>query len=267
MKKPVILLGVVILVSLAIILVFLAINSPGPSTNVPVASSSSLSCTTVPVEAGDLSITNEISANVRNTDGTLTITYKYVIRNDGDYSVYNLFATSRFNHNTSGLFAIVSLTADGLNTNTGFNGMSDINLLSGTNVLPPHSTYVIYLTINLHYSDELKPFINYVDIAGKSDGISCTYVSSSSSAGTSSSSSTIRSTISSSSTGSGVPHPTATNTSTSSPAPVLTTLPSTSVSSSSSIPATGNKDLYDSAQVTFDFPTEQLPVITGGKGI
>ncbi len=253
-------MGLVILIALGIIAYFVLRGTNFFNTNVSVASSSQ-SCTTVPVDAGDLSITNQITANTKNSDGTLTITYMYTIRNDSAATVYNLFATSRFNHSTPGLFSIISFSSTGLNLNPNFNGMSDINILANANILPPYAEINIYLTIRLKYSADIHPFINYVTVAGKTDGQVCKAVSSSSSSSSSSrisSSSSSRSSTSSGSTPVPQPGP-----------PISTPQPPASASTSSlnlttsSSSANASQDLFDSAQVTFDFPVEDIPVITG----
>jgi hypothetical protein len=207
-----------------------------------------------------LTITNEISSMVDNHNGTLTITYTYVIKNLSNYTIYDVHATSRFNHSTPGLFIVSSLTGDsGLTLNSHYNGMSDVNLLSGANSLAAHSTKVLKLTITLNYTPALDPFINYVDVSGQTAGSSSASSSQASSPAPSSSSSSSSAGSSSGST------PVGSSSSSVSVPPVTTSMdPGSSSSSSSAGDVLG---LFAQAQVTFSFPVGGAPSdIFIGKG-
>lgn len=121
----------------------------------------------------ELAIGNKIKSIEKNSDGSFTITYEYIVSNNTDYPIKNVtsksdLAKSFAPHN----FSIVNLTSDKLTLNKpGYDGRTNLNLLKGTDKINSNTEAKIVLTVKLLPKNGSKgPFENNVDVAGIVDG-------------------------------------------------------------------------------------------------
>ncbi|HXI69439.1 MAG TPA: Ig-like domain-containing protein [Verrucomicrobiae bacterium] len=102
------------------------------------------------LEIASLSVTKQVTALVPN--GTnFSVTMRIDVRNSGDVTLTNVQASDDLDSAFSGVqsFTITSKTASGLTLNTNYNGVSDINLLVGTNSLSMGSSGSVFLTVSV----------------------------------------------------------------------------------------------------------------------
>jgi hypothetical protein len=100
-----------------------------------------------------IGVSKYAEAPLKNADDSYNVTYVIAVQNLGSdpagltqVQVTEDLATS---FAAAGSVNVVSLTATGLHTNPGFNGVSDHRLLTGDDVLAPHGSGQIRLTVRV----------------------------------------------------------------------------------------------------------------------
>ncbi|MGB4819128.1 MAG: hypothetical protein WBP33_08430, partial [Saprospiraceae bacterium] len=112
------------------------------------------------------------AVNVTNLpDGSANVTYEFNIRNYGDVAISAIQVTDDLaaTFPPTCVPTIISLTSDDFAENASFDGVADINLLTGTDLLPVAGTGSILLTINVaECGTNDGPFANSATITGAS---------------------------------------------------------------------------------------------------
>ncbi len=94
-------------------------------------------------------------------DGTFTITNRIWLRNVGNVVLNQVQVTDDLRAVFGALpFVVQSVSAEGATANPGFNGETDINLLSGTDSLLPELTAWVDLVVVLTTTSNFGPFMN-----------------------------------------------------------------------------------------------------------
>ncbi len=103
-------------------------------------------------EAPAIGIAKAVASATNNGDGTFTVAYTLTVRNYGDVVLNNVQVTDNLaaTFPAPATFSVVGVTSTGFTVNPGYNGSSDINLLTATgNTLAVGQTKTIVLTVTV----------------------------------------------------------------------------------------------------------------------
>jgi uncharacterized repeat protein (TIGR01451 family) len=107
---------------------------------------------------------------VNNFDGTYTLTYEFSIKNSGDVHLYNLQLTDDLGQTfPSRAFVVNQVQSTDLNVAfPGYDGISNLELLSGTDALLIGEIKKLTLTVTVTPGADLGPYLNSAEVAASS---------------------------------------------------------------------------------------------------
>ena len=104
---------------------------------------------------------------VAEQDGSLTVPFEITVTNTGDEQLISLQIEDSLDiFGTGELLAVEQLSSATLSLNTAYNGLTDINLLDGTDTLAPGESASVSFTARFDPGDETGPLLNVTIAAG-----------------------------------------------------------------------------------------------------
>jgi hypothetical protein len=119
--------------------------------------------------AGGLTLDADISilSLTSDSEGFYTVTYRYMISNFTESTVYELAAINPLQAEFDPYPVLVtSINSTNLTVNPNFNGSTDMNLLQGGDSLLPGQTESIEITLQFNPGEDTGPFNNNVSVTG-----------------------------------------------------------------------------------------------------
>lgn len=110
-----------------------------------------------------------IQGPVHNGDGTYTLTYGFTVVNAGNTTLSSLQVTDDLGSAfaTAVGYAVDSISSENFAINPGFDGVSDKNLLAGTDTLAPSASGVISVALTVAPGTVLGPYGNSASTTGQ----------------------------------------------------------------------------------------------------
>jgi len=103
-----------------------------------------------------------------NPDGTYEVTYTIEIENTGSVALNNVQITDDLTAFAPVNFNSISITSGNITVNNNYDGLTDINLLAGTDVLMPGETASLLLKVNIGpYSTAPSATDNIAEVTGE----------------------------------------------------------------------------------------------------
>jgi hypothetical protein len=117
-----------------------------------------------------------IGTPYNNNDGSYTLNYTLIVENLGDVPLVNIQVTDDLSQTFNGAlsFLVNSVNSTYFTINPMYNGSGDINLLSGTDMLPFNGSETIDITVTVVPGTNLGPYENTAIASGES--IAGTYI-------------------------------------------------------------------------------------------
>jgi uncharacterized repeat protein (TIGR01451 family) len=127
-------------------------------------------CTTLD-EDPSIYVEKQILSVQANPDGSFTVVYTILVKNDGDVELRNV----QVEDDLSATFAGAGFTVDlvvtvGLTKNNSYNGTTDINLLDGSDTLAVGQSGTITIVVTITPGTSFGPYCNTATASGTSPG-------------------------------------------------------------------------------------------------
>ncbi len=110
------------------------------------------------------------SAVVNNGDGTFTFDFGFVVQNVGDVTLSNVQVIDQLSNTFAGAtsFTVDAINSADLAVNPAFNGVTDINLLAGTDTLAVGGSGELSISLTVDAGNNLGPYQNTATASGVS---------------------------------------------------------------------------------------------------
>ncbi|MDH3620168.1 MAG: hypothetical protein OER91_04710 [Gammaproteobacteria bacterium] len=116
-----------------------------------------------PDPASAIAVQKDAGAVTLNDDGSQSVPITITVSNTGDDELQSLLLEDDLDiFGTGTLVAVESLASDGLSLNPNYDGLTDTQLLSGTDTLPVFGTGTVTFVLRFDPGDEAGPFANTV---------------------------------------------------------------------------------------------------------
>ena len=145
-----------------------AASADGETSGEPVSDTDDASFLAMPAEPNPAISVEKLAGNVvDNGDGTLTVPISITVTNTGNEALVDVqLADSLDIFGAGQLIAVENLASTALTINPNYDGLSDSNLLAGSDSLPLAATGAVTFSVRFEPATEPGPFINVVDASG-----------------------------------------------------------------------------------------------------
>ncbi|MDP1623711.1 MAG: Ig-like domain-containing protein, partial [Bacteroidales bacterium] len=110
-----------------------------------------------------------VGTPVNNNDGTYSVTYEITVKNTGDVGLVNVQVTDNLTTTFSGKPVVkTDLSSAYFHINNLYDGTSNFNLLTGSDILAVGAQYTILLTVKVTPGSDLGPYNNSATASGLS---------------------------------------------------------------------------------------------------